>query len=99
MLHLGHQVQVMGRGHGNKWSSDSKLYHMLPSEESNILDDMDTIQKAQGIARKQNTVAMEAILQSMSDTDDFNCICQSINEDADWHCGKVWKTWKIIQEH
>jgi hypothetical protein len=76
-------------------SFDSKL----PGTESTILDDTDPTQKAQGIARKQNAVAMDAIVQCMSDTDDFHCILQSMNEDANWPCGKAWKTWKIIQEH
>jgi hypothetical protein len=60
---------------------------------------MDPLQKAQGIARKQNAVAMDAMVHSMSDTDDFNCIIQSMNTDADWPGGKAWKTWKIIQKN
>jgi hypothetical protein len=60
---------------------------------------MDLIQKAQEIARKQTAVAMDAIVQSMSDTDNFHCILQSMNKDVDWSCGMAWKTWKIIQEH
>jgi hypothetical protein len=42
---------------------------------------------------------MDAMVQIMRDTDDFHCILQSMNKDADWCCGKVWKLWKIIQEH
>jgi hypothetical protein len=63
------------------------------------VDDTEPTQKAQGISRKQNAVAMDAIVQCMSDTDDFHCILQSINKDANWPYGKAWKTWKIIQEH
>jgi hypothetical protein len=51
-------------------SIESKLL----SKESDTLDDMDPTQKAHGIARKQNAGAMDAIVQSMSDTDNFNCI-------------------------
>ncbi len=60
------------------------------------MDDMDPFQKAQGTARKQNAVAMDAMVQSMSDADNFHCIPQSMNKDADWPSGKVWKTWKNI---
>jgi hypothetical protein len=63
------------------------------------MDNTDSTQKAQGIARKQNAVAMGAMVQSMSDTDNFHCILQSMNKDVDWPSGKAWKTWKIIQEH
>jgi hypothetical protein len=42
---------------------------------------------------------MDALVQCMSDTDDFHCILQSMNEDANWPCKKAWKTWKIIQKH
>jgi hypothetical protein len=57
-----------------------------------MMDDMDPFQKAQGTARKQNAVAMDAMVQSMSDADNFHCIPQSMNKDADWPSGKVWKT-------
>ena len=50
------------------------------SKESNTLDDTDLIQKVQGIARKQNAVAMDATVQSMNDTDNFHCILQSMNK-------------------
>ncbi len=46
----------------------------LPSKESNLLDDFDLTQKAQGFVRKQNAVAMDAMVQSMSDTVYFDCI-------------------------
>ncbi len=59
----------------------------------------DPLQKAQRIARIQHAVAMDAIMQSMSDTDNFHCILQSMKEDADWPGGKAWKTWKNIQKH
>ncbi len=39
------------------------------------------------------------MVQSMSDTVNFHCILQSTNKDADWPCGKAWKTQKIIKEH
>jgi hypothetical protein len=76
-------------------SFDSKL----PGMESTVLDDTNPTQKAQGIARKQNAVAMDAIVQCMRDTDNVHCILQSVNKDANWPCGKAWKTWKIIKEH
>jgi hypothetical protein len=66
-------------------SFDSKL----PSKESDALEDMDPTQKAQGTTRKQNAVAMDAMVQSMSDTDNFNCILQIMNKDADWSCGRL----------
>jgi hypothetical protein len=47
----------------------------------------------------QNAVAMDAIGQCMCDTNDFHCILQSMNKDAQWLNGKAWKTWKIIQEY
>ncbi len=56
-------------------SFDSKL----PAEELSTLDDTNTQEKAKVIARKQNTVAMDALVQSMSDTDNFHCILQSMN--------------------
>jgi hypothetical protein len=40
------------------------------------MDDTDTTQKVYGIARKQNAAAMDAMVQSMSDTDDFYYIFQ-----------------------
>jgi hypothetical protein len=42
---------------------------------------------------------MDAIVQCMSNTDDFHHILQSMQEDADWPTGKAWKTWKNIQKH
>ena len=57
------------------------------------------LQKAQGIARKQNAVAMDALVQCMSDTDNFHHILQSMNKDVNWPCGKAWKARKIIQKH
>jgi hypothetical protein len=76
-------------------SSGSKLL----SKEYNAIDDMEPLQKAQRIARKQNAVAMDALMQSMSDTDDFHCILQSMKEDANCPGGKAWKTWMNIQKH
>ncbi len=63
------------------------------------LDNTDPTEKAQGIARKQNAIAMDAIVQCMSDTDNFHCVLQSMQEDVDWPTGKAWKTWNNIQEH
>ncbi len=71
----------------------------LPTTEDAILDDTDPTQKAPGIARKQNAVAMDATVQCMSDTVDFHHILQSMNKDAEWPTRKAWKTWKIIQEN
>jgi hypothetical protein len=42
---------------------------------------------------------MDALVQSMSDTDNFHCILQNMNKDADWPGGKAWKTLKNIQKH
>jgi hypothetical protein len=55
--------------------------------------------KAQGIVKKKNAVATDDMVQSMSDTDKFYCFLQIMNKDADWPCGKAWKTWKNIQKH
>ncbi len=46
----------------------------LPAMEDAVLDNTDPTEKAQGIARKQNAIAMDAIVQCMSDTDDFHCV-------------------------
>jgi hypothetical protein len=67
--------------------------------EDDILDDTDPIKKAQGISRKQYTVAMDALVQCMSDTDNFHHILQSMNKDVNWPCGKALKARKIIQKH
>jgi hypothetical protein len=64
-----------------------------------VIDDTEPLQKAQGIARKKNAVAMDALVQSMSDTEDFHRILQSMKEDADWPGGKAWQTWMNIQKH
>ncbi len=61
----------------------------LPSKESGVLDNADPKQKVQEIARKQNAVAMDAMVQSLSESNDFLCILQSMNKDADWPCGKA----------
>ena len=52
----------------------------------------DPTEKAQGIAIKQNAIAMDTIVQCMSKTDDFHCILQSMKEDADWPTRKAKKT-------
>jgi hypothetical protein len=44
------------------------------------------------LQESKNAVAMDAMVQSMSDTVNFHCILQSTNKDADWPCGKAWKT-------
>ncbi len=59
-------------------SFDSKL---LATEDA-ILDDTDPTQKAQAIAIKQNAIAMDAIVQCMSKTDNIHCVLQSMQEDA-----------------
>jgi hypothetical protein len=71
----------------------------LPAEELSILYYTVPTEKAHGIARKQNAIAMDALVQSMSDTDDFHCIFKSMNVDADWPSGKAWKAWKSIEKH
>jgi hypothetical protein len=63
------------------------------------MDNTDPLQKAQGITRKQNAVAMDAMVQSMNDTDNFHCNFLSMNKDAHWPGRKAWKIWKIIQKH
>jgi hypothetical protein len=82
---------------GVSWTLNPNFDSKLPSVEGNVLDDTDPIQKAQGIARKQNAIAMDALVQCMSDTDDFHCILQSMHKDVNWPCGKAWKTWKHYQ--
>jgi hypothetical protein len=44
-------------------------------------------------------MAMDAMVQCMSKTDNFNCILQSMQEDVDWPTRKAWKTWLSIQNH
>ncbi len=46
--------------------------------EEVILDSTDPTQKAQGIAIKQNAIAMNAMVQCMSKTDNLYCILQSM---------------------
>jgi hypothetical protein len=89
----------MDRGQRNGVALNPCFDSKLQRKESDVLDDTDPTQKAQGIARKQNAAAMDAMVQSMSDTDDFHHILQSMNKDSDWPCGKAWKAWKIVQEH
>ncbi len=74
---------------------DSKL----PAMEEAVLDNTDPTQKAQGIAIKQNAVAMGAMLQCMNKTDYFHCVLQCMQEDMDWPTGRAWKTWLSIQNH
>jgi hypothetical protein len=42
---------------------------------------------------------MDAMVQCMSESDNFHCILQSMQEDTDWPTGKAWKTWQSIQNH
>jgi hypothetical protein len=72
-------------------SFDSKL----PATEEAVLDNTDHTQKAQGIAIKQNAIAMDAIVQCISKTDNFHCIHQSMQEDADWPYGRHGRTSRI----
>ncbi len=76
-------------------SFDSKL----TAREEAVLDDTDPIQKAQGKVILQNAIAMDAMVQCMSKTDNFHFILQSMHEDVDWPTGKAWKTWLSIQNH
>ncbi len=69
-------------------SFDSKL----PTMEEAILDDTDPTQKAQGKGIQQNDIAMDAMVQCMSKTDDFDCVLQRMQENLDWPTGKAWKT-------
>jgi hypothetical protein len=71
----------------------------LPGKESNVMDNTDPLQKAQGIARMQHAAAMDTMVQSISATVNFHHILQSMKEDADWPGGKAWKTWMNIQKH
>jgi hypothetical protein len=57
---------------GITWKLNLDFDIKLPSTEDDKLDDSDPVQKAQGIARKQNAIAMDALVQSMSDTDHFH---------------------------
>jgi hypothetical protein len=75
-------------------SIDSKL----PATEEAVLDNTDTIQKAQGKAILQNAIAMNAMMQCMS-KNDIHCVLQSMQDGVDWPTGKAWKTWLSIQNH
>ncbi len=101
-LHKSSGASSSGPGQGVKGvratlnpSFDSKL----PATEEAVLDNTDPIQKAQGKAIPQNAIAMDALVQCMSKTDDFHCVLQSMQEDVDWPTGKAWKTWLSIQNH
>jgi hypothetical protein len=76
MCHMGHQVQVICRVKGNRGVLILSYQSKLPRKKSKTLDDTDPTQKVQGIAKKQNDVAMDTIVQGMSDTDEFHCILQ-----------------------
>jgi hypothetical protein len=67
--------------------------------EDAVLDDTDPTEKAQGKAILQNAIAMDAMVQCMSEMDDFHCILLSMKGDVDWPTGKAWKTWQSIQNH
>jgi hypothetical protein len=71
----------------------------LPATEDAILDETDLIQKAQEKAILQNAIAMDAMVQCISKMDDFYRVLISMQEDADWPTGEVWKTWQSIQNH
>ncbi len=68
----------------------------LPTMEEAVLDNTDPIQKAQGKAILQNAIAMDAMVQCMSKTDDFHCVLLSMQKDMDWPTRKAWKTWLSI---
>ncbi len=70
----------------------------LPAKEA-VLEDTDLTQKAQGKAIQKNVVAMDAMVQCISKTDNFHCVLQSMQEDMDWPTRKAWKSWLIIQNH
>ena len=76
-------------------SIDSKL----PATEEAVLDNTDTIQKAQGKAILQNAIAMDAMVQCMGNMDNFHRVLPSMKEDADWPTRKAWKTWQSITNH
>jgi hypothetical protein len=42
---------------------------------------------------------MDAMIQCMIKTDNFHCILQSLQEDADWPTRKAWKAWLSNQNH
>jgi hypothetical protein len=67
--------------------------------EEAVLNNTDPIQKAQGKATLQNAIAMDAMVQCMSKTDDFHCILQRVQDDVDWPTRKAWKTWHSIQNN
>ncbi len=67
--------------------------------EEAVLDDTDPTQKAHGKAIQQNAIAMAAMVQCMSNMDNFHCILQSMQEDMDWPTKKAWKTWLSIQNN
>jgi hypothetical protein len=64
----------------------------LLTTEDIVLDNTDPTEKAQGIAIKQNAIAMDDMVQCMCETDNFRCFLQSMQEDADWPTRKAWKT-------
>jgi hypothetical protein len=71
----------------------------LPALEEAVLDDSDPIQNAQGKAILQNAIAMDAMVQCMSEMDDFHCVLLNMQENVDWPNGKAWKTWLSMQNH
>jgi hypothetical protein len=71
----------------------------LPATEEAVLDNTDLIQKTQGKAILKNAIAMDAMVQCMSEMDNFHCVLLNMQEDVDLPIRKVWKTWLSIQNH
>jgi hypothetical protein len=70
-----------------------------PTTEEALLDNTDPTLKAQGKDILQNAIAMDAMVQCMSKTDNFHLVLQSMQEDVDQPTGKAWKMWLGIQNH
>jgi hypothetical protein len=78
-----------------KPSFDSRL----PATEDTVLDKTDPTEKAEAKAFLQNAIAMDDMVQCMSEMDDFHRVLLSMKEDADWPTRKARKTWQSIKNH
>ena len=55
----------------------------LPATEDTVLDKTDPTEKAHAKGLLKNAIAMDAMVQCMSKTDDFHCVLLSMQEGVD----------------
>jgi hypothetical protein len=72
---LERQVPVLGRGVKSvRATLNPSFKSKLPATEDAVLDDTDPVQKSQGKAILQNSIAMDAMVQCMSKMDDSHTV-------------------------